>query len=88
MANLLRTSRKNIVTYVYNIIKETMNKTKLKETCINPSDTIGDSTTPSPPWLKFGLRGPLRIILSPEMRFQKGRKVDWSQKMAICSCPK
>ena len=47
---------------------------------IDPFDTIGVSATPSPPWLIFGLREPLRIILSPEMRFQKGRKVGQSQK--------
>ena len=32
------------------------------------------------PWLIFGLSGPLRIILSTEMRFWNGRKVDWSKK--------
>ena len=47
---------------------------------LNPFDTIGVSATPLPPWLILRLRGPLTIILSPEMRFWKGRKVDWSQK--------
>ena len=54
---------------------------------INPFNTIGVSAAPSPPGSYLGgLSGPLRIILSPEMRFQNGRKVDWSQKMAHVFC--
>ena len=63
----------------FSSIPHSFHSSMLRLFAINPFDTKV-SATPSPHWLIFGLRGPLRIILSPEMRFQKGRKVDWSKK--------
>ena len=62
---------------VFCFVRDTNTSTVIAVTFlhINPFDTIGVSVTPSPPWLIFELKEPLKIILSPEMRFQKDRKV-------------
>ena len=56
------------------ISKQLGYKVRIRQMKVIPFNTVGVSATLPIPWFIFGLRGPLRIILSPKMRFQKDRK--------------